>query len=758
MKKILLSSALAIFAGGMLMAQPQHRFEVKGHISNLADGDTVRLVFVSDDKGSKYTLAKGGTFTFTGTQLVDPPIAYIKIGAQWTSNMFLENTVYTVTGDAAQLHGATIVGGLLQKEYQELLAAYATGKTMEFVEAHPNSLVSVNELRNNAPRMALSESWRMFNALTPAVQNSGLGKLFKARMEELKKLEVGQVLPDFIGQTPIGKKVSMKSIAAKSKYTLIDFWASWCGPCRMENPTVLAAYEKYKAKGLDVISFSLDDNATKWKTAIIEDKLPWHQLSDLKGQHGVAKTYQITAIPQMFLVDQDGRLIAKNLRGEKIEEKLSELMGETPTLISGKVNNDRVTTMFLYKVEEGSKVQYASQQLNEAKTFAFAVPDAVPGFYYVGDNRKNQYLRIYLKGKEDIKVSLDEEGYSMTTTSAENKLLNQWQQIAGPVTNKAFEFYKDTLSFYSWFPMFEQLLPKAAAFKNTINGSDKKFNSLLKYTIDHDLEMAALYFLLTPHSVHPTKQDYLSFYHKIIQPAKYKDTRILQFGNGADLINSYTTYCRIYHQNKISPDSLLYWGAGLFGNDTVKGVFITGAMSRFTTYEKLAKAMAPVKSYLVTPVQVAKYRDYEKPLRSFGKGAPAYNFSYPDTEGKKVSLSDLKGKVVVVDIWATWCGPCVKEIPYLKELSEALKGQDVSFVSISVDEPKDLQKWKNYVKKEVLDGVQLNDSAGEILAYYVIPGIPRFMVFDKAGNIISIDAPRPSDPALKLLIEEALKG
>jgi thiol-disulfide isomerase/thioredoxin len=144
-----------------------------------------------------------------------------------------------------------------------------------------------------------------------------------------------------------------------------------------------------------------------------------------------------------------------------------------------------------------------------------------------------------------------------------------------------------------------------------------------------------------------------------------------------------------------------------------------------------------------------------------GSGKPAINFTYNDVNGKSVSLSDFKGKVVYVDVWATWCGPCRREFPFLKALEEKYHGnKDIVFIGVSSDEVKNIQKWKDFVAKEQLPGVQLHGGIGgdkDIRALYQISGIPRFLLFDKQGNIVSTDAPRPSSEDLAATLTQLLK-
>jgi len=147
--------------------------------------------------------------------------------------------------------------------------------------------------------------------------------------------------------------------------------------------------------------------------------------------------------------------------------------------------------------------------------------------------------------------------------------------------------------------------------------------------------------------------------------------------------------------------------------------------------------------------------NYEKEHQNYvglNEGDPSPTFTYEDQFGKKVSLSDLKGKYVYIDVWATWCGPCKQEIPYLKEMDEAFKGKNIAFVSVSIDKMEHKDKWLKMIEEEDLRGIQLladNDWNSEFVSAYNIQGIPRFILIDQEGNIVNSNAPRPSDPSLQ---------
>lgn len=138
---------------------------------------------------------------------------------------------------------------------------------------------------------------------------------------------IGMEAPDLAGMTPDSSTYSLRQL--RGKVTLIDFWASWCGPCRRENPNVVQTYKKYHDKGFDVLGVSLDTDAKRWRDAIAQDGLPWHHISDLGGwQSKHAALYSVSSIPTTLLLDKDGKILARNLRGEQLGEKLKEIFGE----------------------------------------------------------------------------------------------------------------------------------------------------------------------------------------------------------------------------------------------------------------------------------------------------------------------------------------------------------------------------------------------------------------------------------------------
>lgn len=378
MKSVLM---IAAFLGpAILFAQDkkEQSFTIEGSVAELQKPAKVYLSMRGKHAGKlDSTEVRDGKFVISG-MLEEPSMAFLVMKVQ-DSTLQLENpaerkrdvlTLFiekgtikvdaqdsiskaTVTGSAANddfmrldslLKGVTSQLNELQQQYRQLYMA-KDEEGMKKLEPRFDELeasqkkVMGDYLKNNTGSpIALFvlgqyagyeinpvEIEPIYNKLNKSLRNTPSGKEFAGWLAVAKKTAVGQPGLNFAQPDADGKNVSLTTF--KGKYVLVDFWASWCGPCRAENPNVLKAYSKFKDKGFDVLAISMDEKKDKWMAAVQADNLPWTHVSDLKGwNNAAAELYGIRAIPQNVLINPEGMIVAKNLRGDALEKKLEEVI------------------------------------------------------------------------------------------------------------------------------------------------------------------------------------------------------------------------------------------------------------------------------------------------------------------------------------------------------------------------------------------------------------------------------------------------
>lgn len=337
-------------------------YQIKGDIS----GKTPAMAYLQTYTNGELVVLDSskflnGKFTFSGS-VSNPEQQYIKIGENRPISIFVENSKIKIQAsidslDKAKISGSEIHDQLIRfnedmepfnnemrevykkfkttteinekKELENILdSIYETQIefTKEYVKENTNSILSAYLIRTQLIHSTeLNELVELTDLLSPTLKESKYTKYLIERINLLRRLQPGEMAPTFSQTDTQGNTVNLSDF--KGKYLLIDFWASWCGPCRRANPTIVELYNKFNKRGLEILGVSMDSDKEKWLQAISDDGLSWQQVSTLEGwKNPAGKLYGVNSIPHAILIDPEGKIVKRGIHADELNDLLSGLL------------------------------------------------------------------------------------------------------------------------------------------------------------------------------------------------------------------------------------------------------------------------------------------------------------------------------------------------------------------------------------------------------------------------------------------------
>lgn len=749
-----------LLAYGTGYAQQKKGFILKGKIEGLPDGTSIVL------KKKKDTVARcvsvGNQFELKS--YVEGEANYYFLALDTAVNkknseaLWLVNDQMTVTGSLKEWPALALSGSVPQQEYKELLSLYkiAAEKGMEndaikkFINSHLNSLYVPELIIKSVSLYSKGELDTLFRSLGPAAKNSFYGRRLVFTLKASGSFKQGKI-PDFKVAGLNGQELSIHKEVSKSKYTLIDFWASWCSPCRAANPKMLKVYNAFKDRGFNIIGVSTDKNENDWKKAVREDQLPWLQVSD-NIEWSSEVLFGIYGIPSMILVDQEGNLIRKDI-ASSIDSMIKVQQSDNLSL---RKDLDEIMRQLL----DG----YGQQQKTEADYFW----DTKPSFQYSTFGYNNELSRMELPF---VYSKMSNENYTTEEFKKRYSSMGEAEEAGNDNSNKIFReiqrryFREWGIQFWHNFPddrrRFEWLdetmahSPIYVAKTNDIPrfahwGYYNKYAPVID--VDGLKRWKQLFqqykkeYLACNEISDLHKQSFLVFeLNSDLQDwRKQSDNDQFDIEGWVDKLIDYKEWSEKHLLGKSNFSMLAY---------TFERVVINN-------YFNLGLGDADVKKFVtaIDRLNIAAFQPvfdkYKKPEITNLLARHPLIFGSKSTNGKSVELKEYKGKLVLIDFWSLGCTGCIAAMPELKHIYETYKPYGLEVISACFVEGKK-PNGDDWFPNEIERIRYINDTKGgdwslvlletdvkeRFRKNYKMVGVPQLMLFDEDGKLLHFNGP-----------------
>lgn len=694
------------------------KFQFKG---KLKEPLSVAVVLISRSGGgtrdNRSIYIDGGTITVNGTD----SLKYAKVvGSKLTvENELLQDQLKPVLN---RLVAIRIKAGktskedqqrpefkAVEKEYRNLVDSMRNIRTT-FIKKYPKSLISLVALESvvgNPIDYKIGSS--LFEGLAPEVKKLPLGVKMAKDLALAKKTNIGEVLPNFTSYDTLRNPLQLQEVVKKGKVTLVDFWASWCAPCRAENPNVVKAFKAFHDQGFNILSVSLDKNEASWKKAIATDGMPWYHVSSLKyWGEPVAVQFGINGVPDNFLLDAEGKVVARGLRGEALYQKIGELINPQGLKKDSLAGVQYKTNILL--------IDSVYKAFNNEKD----VEKRVLIFNRFFDSPKSA-ASIFGRYKYWMQRDLAQHYASLNQVKASD----QW---IGLIKDQRTKQEADRLSATAY--------AEAGNKAQGIKMLKPILDSLLQINDFSNLDNLNLYTYTVESYTHVLgvkgQENQLMHYLKplYIANGRYFPTDLSK-RIGAPELDFKTQLFYGYAK------ALAATGNSKETAEVLVSAFNLGAVSVAMQKEVIAdfKALPGLAKY-VAGFSAAAKTDFQKNVASL--------LAKPDLNDKVWGISAFKGKYVLLDFWGSWCWPCRFSHPHLKEVYSKYKDKGFEIIGVSREASPDLEKakqsWKKAIDEDQIGWIHLlnnqNVAQFDAVKAFGIGVFPTKILLDRDGKEI----------------------